>query len=206
MRVEVREADGTVFTDIITPSTRRRRPAPKADPERPAQQVIPELVVLHGEGFVPGEDVAVAVVIAHGDAAPDGTMRPVPMLDALEPVLERLTADKQPDAPLLRGPRGGVLTTATVRDATHWDDLVKSLGFANLTRHGLRHTGATWKADAGIALHVLQEILGHQSIETNKGHLHPDHRHLAEAARQANQFLSAPPARKDASRRDRPRL
>jgi hypothetical protein len=24
---------------------------------------------------VPGEDVAVAVVIAHGDAAPDGTMR-----------------------------------------------------------------------------------------------------------------------------------
>jgi hypothetical protein len=64
VRVEVREADGTVFTDIITPTTRLRpEPAP------------PALVVLHGEGFVPGEDVAVAVVIAHGDAAPDGTMR-----------------------------------------------------------------------------------------------------------------------------------
>jgi integrase len=51
-----------------------------------------------------------------------------------------------------------------VRDATHWDDLVKRLGFGNLIRHGLRHTGATWMADAGIALHVLQAMLGHQSI------------------------------------------
>lgn len=132
--------------------------------------------------------------------------RPVPMLDALEPILERLTQDKLPEAPLLRGPHGGVLTTATVRDATHWDDLVAGLGLPDLTRHGLRHTGATWMADAGIALHVLQEILGHQSIETTKGYLHPDHRHLAEAARQANQFLSKTPQRKDASRRDGPRL
>lgn len=51
-------------------------------------------------------------------------------------------------------------------------------------------------ADAGIALHVLQEILGHQSVETTKGYLHPDHRHLAEAARQANQFLSVAPHQK----------
>lgn len=128
------------------------------------------------------------------------------MLDALEPVLERLTHGKEPDDPLLRGPRGEVLTTATVRDATHWEDLVKALGFGNLTRHGLRHTGATWMADAGIALHVLQEILGHQSIETTKGYLHPDRRHLAEAASQANQFLSAAPTRRDTTRRDGPRL
>ena len=61
-------------------------------------------------------------------------------------------------------------------------------------------------ADAGIALHVLQEILGHQSIETTKGYLHPDRRHLAEAARQANQVLSAAPTRRDTTRRDGPRL
>jgi integrase len=90
--------------------------------------------------------------------------------------------------------------------ATHWDDLVAKLGFDNLTRHGLRHTGAIWMADAGIALHVLQEILGHQSIETTKGYLHPDHPHLAEAARQANQFLSAAPTRRDPARRDGPHL
>jgi len=83
---------------------------------------------------------------------------------------------------------------------------VAKLGFDNLTRHGLRHTGATWMADASIALHVLQDILGHQSIETTKGYLHPDHRHLAEAARQANQFLSAAPTRRDPARRDGPHL
>lgn len=72
VRVEVREADGTVFTDIITPGKRRR---PDPEPELPERRAVPELVTLRGEGFVPGEDVAVAVVIAHGDAAPDGTMR-----------------------------------------------------------------------------------------------------------------------------------
>ena len=41
-------------------------------------------------------------------------------------------------------------------------------------RHGLRHTGATWLADAGIPLHVLQSILGHKSLETTRGYLHPD--------------------------------
>lgn len=70
VRVEVREADGTVFTDIITPSRRRAVPEPPGRPVAPAP-----LPVLYGDGFVPGEDVAIAVVIAHGDAAPDGTMR-----------------------------------------------------------------------------------------------------------------------------------
>ncbi|TAM70260.1 MAG: hypothetical protein EPN48_05460 [Microbacteriaceae bacterium] len=72
VRVEVREADGTVFTDIITPGKRRR-----PDTEPPAVAVtpaVPELMVLRGEGFVSGEDVAVAVIIARGDTSPDGIM------------------------------------------------------------------------------------------------------------------------------------
>ena len=73
IRVEVHEADGAVFTDIITPGRRRR---PTAEPE-PVPAAVPALVVLQGEGFVPGEDVAVAVVVAHSDAAPDGTARGV---------------------------------------------------------------------------------------------------------------------------------
>lgn len=84
VRVEVREADGSTFTDIITP-TRRRRPEPDPEPapEPPAGRTTPELVALHGEGFVPGEDVAVAVVITHGDAAPDGTVRGLVTTDQL---------------------------------------------------------------------------------------------------------------------------
>jgi len=132
--------------------------------------------------------------------------RYVPILDPLEPILVRLSAAKEPGDPLLRGPRGGVLTTATIRDATHWDELVKGLGMESLTRHGLRHTGATWLADAGVPLHVLQRILGHASIETTKGYLHPDHRHLGEAAKLANQFLARPPQRKEDARPTRPQL
>jgi len=79
VRVEVREADGSTFTDIITPS--RRRPEP--EPEDPARRPAAELVALHGEGFVPGEDVAIAVVITHGDAAPDGTVRGLVTADQL---------------------------------------------------------------------------------------------------------------------------
>lgn len=82
--------------------------------------------------------------------------RRVPILEPLRPVLERLTESKQPEAQLLVGPKGGYLTTATVRDATDWDSIVAKLGLPDLTRHGLRHTGATWMADAGIPLHVLQ--------------------------------------------------
>ncbi|WP_182354871.1 tyrosine-type recombinase/integrase [Flaviflexus huanghaiensis] len=116
-------------------------------------------------------------------------IRHVPILQALTPVLERLTHDREPDERLLTGPRGGVLTTASVRDATKWDQLVTELELPSLTRHGLRHTGATWLADAGIPLHVLQGILGHKSIETTRGYLHPDTRHLTDAAARANAFL-----------------
>ncbi|MDM4764293.1 tyrosine-type recombinase/integrase [Galbitalea sp. SE-J8] len=73
--------------------------------------------------------------------------------------------------------------------------MVVELGLPNLKRHGLRHTGATWLADSGVPLHVLQQILGHRSIETTRLYLHPDTRHLLDAARQANAFLSKPARR-----------
>ncbi len=70
-RVEVREADGTTFTDIIAP--RRRRPSrPQPEPE---QASLPVFHTVTGDGFVPGEDVAVAVVTGHTDASGTGTAR-----------------------------------------------------------------------------------------------------------------------------------
>ncbi|GAA2180326.1 hypothetical protein GCM10009847_17800 [Leucobacter tardus] len=116
-------------------------------------------------------------------------IRHVPILQAPIPALERLTRDRESDERLLTGPRVGVLTTASVRDATKWDQLVTELELPSLTRHGLRQTGATWLANAGIPLHVLQGILGHKSNETTRGYLHPDSRHLTNAAARANAFL-----------------
>ncbi|EKA61297.1 hypothetical protein B277_08465 [Janibacter hoylei PVAS-1] len=71
-RVEVREADGTTFTDIIA-AQRRRAPDPTPDPEKPASR--PVFQTVEGDGFVPGEDIAVAVVTGHTDASGTGTAR-----------------------------------------------------------------------------------------------------------------------------------
>lgn len=64
-RVEIREPDGSRFTDIVTP--------PQAVPES-RSEVTPEFrPELFGGGFIPGEKIAVAVVVAHQLAAADGT-------------------------------------------------------------------------------------------------------------------------------------
>lgn len=107
IRVLVREADGSTFTDIITPPKARAADAPfstaapvapvaptfpspftTAPPpivavpaHSPSQQVLPQHPVpsliheVSAEGFVPGEDVAVAVITTHCDASNDGIAR-----------------------------------------------------------------------------------------------------------------------------------
>lgn len=116
-------------------------------------------------------------------------VRRVPIIEPLEPVLRRLTAQRARNLPLLRGPRGGVITTAALRDATGWDQMVASLGFPELRRHDLRHAGATWFANAGIPIHVVGDILGHASVETTRAYLHTDDSALRNAAERMNQHL-----------------
>lgn len=107
LRVVVHEADGTVFTDLIT------RPlqgsvAPSAPPQvgdggwsAPAEPLAapaalidatpliePPRVVCGEEGFLPGEDVALAIIVRHIKASADGSARAL-----LEPGLCRVTAE-----------------------------------------------------------------------------------------------------------------
>lgn len=122
--------------------------------------------------------------------APKGRRaRLVPIIDPVAPVLRRLTTKRRRNAPLLRGPRGGVITTAALRNATGWDELVASLGLPGLRRHDLRHAGATWFANAGIPIHVVSDILGHASNETTRAYLHTDNSALRAAARSMNQHF-----------------
>ncbi|MEE1799390.1 tyrosine-type recombinase/integrase [Streptomyces sp. JV176] len=102
--------------------------------------------------------------------------RQVPLIEEIRPlVAERvLAAGPDPQARLFTGPRGGRISTAVLRDATHWDDVVTSLGHEHLRRHDLRHTGLTWLADAGVPAHVLRKIAGHGSLLTTQRYLHPD--------------------------------
>ncbi|WP_336992420.1 hypothetical protein [Leucobacter sp. VD1] len=84
LRVDVVETDGRVMTDFYTPHLPRRTtlaevaaqpklqaPAVEAAPVAPP----PRLLQFAGSGMVPGEDVAVAIIIAHTETGPDGIAR-----------------------------------------------------------------------------------------------------------------------------------
>ena len=88
VRVEVRECDGSVFTDIIRPRAPRRavalleKPVPETRRSRHARRV-PRLMEVAAAGFVPGEDVAVATIVSHTDATGTGETRTLIDLDDL---------------------------------------------------------------------------------------------------------------------------
>jgi hypothetical protein len=75
VRLEVHEADGSILADIITAE-------PKDDAEAAAASRTPtpdapddEWMEIGGDGYVPGEDVALALIIRHTSARADGHAR-----------------------------------------------------------------------------------------------------------------------------------
>ncbi|MFF3005453.1 tyrosine-type recombinase/integrase [Kitasatospora sp. NPDC057940] len=119
--------------------------------------------------------------------------RTVPIIEEIRDLVNwRMTVvGNDPMARLFTGPRGGRITTAILRDATHWDEVVVSLGYEYLRRHDLRHTGLTWFADASVPIHVLQKIAGHGHITTTQQYLHPDKSSIQNAGRTLSRHLSA---------------
>lgn len=69
VRVEVHEADGNTFTDIVTPARPRQRMV------KAGREVTTTIGDVSGGGFLAGEEVAVAVVVAHQVANIDGIAR-----------------------------------------------------------------------------------------------------------------------------------
>lgn len=119
--------------------------------------------------------------------------RTVPLIEEVRPlVVKRLEAvGHDPAARIFTGPRGGRITTAVLRDATHWDEVVTQLGYEHLRRHDLRHTGLTWMADAGVPVHVLRKIAGHGSLLTTQRYLHPNAQSIADAGTALSAHLTA---------------
>ena len=118
--------------------------------------------------------------------------RKVPIIEEIRPLVAQriLAAGPAPDARLFTGPRGGRISTAVLRDATHWDEVVTRLGYEHLRRHDLRHTGLTWLADAGVPIHVLRRIAGHGSLTTTQRYLHPDVHKITAAGTALSAHLS----------------
>jgi integrase len=117
--------------------------------------------------------------------------RTVPLIEEIRPMIgARLLAASDVDARLFTGPKGGRISTAVLRDATHWDEVVTRLGYEHLVRHDLRHTGLTWMADAGVPVHVLRKIAGHGSLSTTQRYLHPDQGSYEDAGAALSAHLS----------------
>ncbi len=108
--------------------------------------------------------------------------RTVPLIEEVRDLVGRhLDQAVTPQSRLFTGPRGGRISTAVLRDATHWDEVVTDLGYEHLRRHDLRHTGLTWMADAGVPVHVLRKIAGHGSLSTTQRYLHPERQSFEDA-------------------------
>ena len=117
----------------------------------------------------------------------------MPIIEEIRPLVTRRldSISDDPMARLFTGPRGGRITTAVLRDATHWDEVVTRLGYDYLRRHDLRHTGLTWMADAGVPVHILRKIAGHGSLMTTQRYLHPDRRSILDAGQALSAHLGA---------------
>ncbi|WP_017792516.1 hypothetical protein [Leucobacter salsicius] len=78
VRIEVHEFDGSVFTDIIHAAENERTAVDAGHPSsmrrarhRPARQ----LFEITGSGFIPGEDVTVALEVSSAEGSADGKAR-----------------------------------------------------------------------------------------------------------------------------------
>jgi hypothetical protein len=76
IRVEIHEPDGSAYTDIVVP--RHAEPGPAGASPQPRKVFAPRPALLSpfgvaGNGFAAGEEVAVAIVVAHQVAGEDGT-------------------------------------------------------------------------------------------------------------------------------------
>lgn len=83
VRLVINEQDGSVYTDIVTQpilgslvTEPGEEPAPVPVAAEPSAGISAHLLAVHGdEGFIPGEQVAVAIIIRHTDAQSEGSAR-----------------------------------------------------------------------------------------------------------------------------------
>ncbi|MFE3197861.1 tyrosine-type recombinase/integrase [Embleya sp. NPDC059237] len=64
-----------------------------------------------------------------------------------------------------------------------------------MRRHGSRHTGLTWRAEAGVPVHVLRKLAGHGWLMTTQRYLHPDVHLITSAGEALSAHLRPVPGR-----------
>ena len=80
VRVEVHEFDGSVFTDILHAARREQATTDVQSPStmrRARHRPTNQLIEVTGSGFIPGEDVTVALPVPSADGSDGGSARAV---------------------------------------------------------------------------------------------------------------------------------
>jgi site-specific recombinase XerD len=85
-------------------------------------------------------------------------------------------------------------------DWQEWSDILVSAGLPHLGVHAMRHSAATIALDEGIALAVVQELLGHSDIRVTRGYTHVSSPLAQDAAARLGRALFGETATRTATR------
>lgn len=110
----------------------------------------------------------------HPDQAKAGKPIPVPLSDNAVAILQRWKGRNEKYVFVFEGKP--VVQTATKT----WRTACASVGLKNFRWHDLRHTWASWHAQDGTPLNVLQELGGWESSEMVRRYAHLSTVHLAD--------------------------
>lgn len=118
-----------------------------------------------------------------------GKERLVPVLNAARDAVDRYLAlcphEKDDDAPLFRGVRGGPLNPRLISGVMETARMQLGLP-ATATPHAMRHSFATHLLSAGGDLRAIQELLGHSSLSTTQTYTAVDTARLMEVYEKAH--------------------
>lgn len=150
----------------------------QSDTDWVAARDLAVVTLLYGCGLRISEALGLtAAQLPFGDSfriiGKGGKERIVPVVpaarDAVEAYIRVCPFRIEPDAPIFRGVRGGVLNPRHIQKVM--EQARAQLGLpASATPHAMRHSFATHLMNAGGDLRSIQELLGHASLSTTQAY------------------------------------